>query len=422
MKHKMDLYERTKTETNRCYRPVTATARQMVYGTQIWKTYTIPKILHGIAAIPFSNNTFIKVETQQREFIRRFSRLPRHTHRAVLYGETNILPIQMEAEKRTINYLIHLLKLDDKNIVKLALNEQIDIYRNKPDKKTWYKHAIDCCQKYNINYEQLPSTLLVKQVIYNAWIQQYQQLLNATTLKYYKGKIYPKLNRELNFYTGGEFWLKAKAGALLLNSRTNSNCTRCNDGKIETLEHFLWTCKGNFINDQNRSILQQLWGLIPKTIEGLSKDDVIPLTETVFLELATEWLLSDNCHGQAINITGKIIKKFYNERPEILLYNSIIGNTRNNNEIHQVITYMDFTGNTNTEETRQSIDEDEDSGIIKTDTIGKTNTVDTMVVNHISIQGNANTGEPGMIGHETQIHGDANTDDPRIRIPSYRHR
>ena len=76
-------------------------------------------------------------------------------------------------------------------------------------------HAIKCCEKYKFNYEQNPSKLLVKQTIQKAWVSEYQQMLGATTLKYYRNKIYLKLNWALNFYTGGEFWLKAKAGALL---------------------------------------------------------------------------------------------------------------------------------------------------------------------------------------------------------------
>ena len=51
------------------------------------------------------------------------AKLPRHTHRSVLYGETDIIPVQIEAEKRTINYLSNLYKLNDNTIVKIALLE-----------------------------------------------------------------------------------------------------------------------------------------------------------------------------------------------------------------------------------------------------------------------------------------------------------
>ena len=131
------------------------------------------------------------------------------------------------------------------------------------------------------------------------------------------------------------------------------------------------------------------------------KQDVIPLEENDFLELATKWLLSDNCHGQAINITGKIIKKFYNARPEILLYNSIIGNTRNNNGINQLITSVGTIGNTNTDEPRPSMDDEKEIGTVQIDVNGESNAEEPRAVNHISIQGNANTGEPGMIGQKT---------------------
>ena len=309
----------------------------------------------------------------------------------------------MEAEKRTINYLIHILKLDDTNIVKSALKEQMETYRNKPEKKTWLRHAINCCIKYNINYELNPSSLLVKQIIHKAWISEYQQLLNATTLKYYRDKTYPKLNWELNFYTGGEFWLKAKAGALLLNSRTNSNCTRCNEGITETIEHLLWTCKANFNNEQNRKNLQLLWGFIPSIIEGISKQDEIPSEENDFLELATKWLLSDNSHGQAINISGKIIKKFYNERPEILLYNSIIGNTGNTGNTRNTngINHIEITGESNDEEPYHTV------------ITGNSNDEKLMANSQLSFHGNTNSGEPRMLGQAIQIHGNSNFGEPR---------
>ena len=331
-KHRMDLVEKTKKETGRCYRPATATARPTVYGTKIWKTYVIPKILHGIAAIPFSTNTFTKVETQQREFIRMISKLPRHTHRAVLYGETDILPIIMEAEKRTINYLIHLLKIDNNHIVKLVIQEQLQQYYSNPTKKSWLLHAINCCKRYDINFLLLQSPNIIKHTIRNKWILEYQEMIDtASTLKYYKQKLIPKLNNKLNLHTGGDFWLKAKSGSLLLNIRSNTICNRCKEGKIESLEHLLWLCKHNTEIVNIKQQILQLWGSLPLSIDGEVKPEYIPTQNCIYLELGTKWLLNDNLHGSLINLCGTILKKLYNLRPETILFATqihVVGHTK----------------------------------------------------------------------------------------------
>ena len=138
-----------------------------------------------------------------------------------------------------------------------------------------------------------------------------------------------------------------------------------------------------------------------------------------FLELATLWVLSDNSHGNAINITGKIIKKCYNARPEILLYQSLHGNirnTRNINGINHLITSVVITGNTNTEEPRISIDEEENKEITQIEVNGESNILKPGTDNHRTIHGNANYGEPRMIRQAIQVHGETNSEDPRTSI------
>ncbi len=63
--HKVRLTEITRKQTYKCYQPATSTSRPILYGSKIWKIYVTPKILHGIAAIIFSNETFKGVETQE---------------------------------------------------------------------------------------------------------------------------------------------------------------------------------------------------------------------------------------------------------------------------------------------------------------------------------------------------------------------
>jgi hypothetical protein len=68
-------------------------------------------------------------------------------HRYVLYGETELTPMIIQAEKRTITYLEHIQKLDLTNIVKYALLEQEETLLQKPETKNWLNHAYNCCNK-----------------------------------------------------------------------------------------------------------------------------------------------------------------------------------------------------------------------------------------------------------------------------------
>ncbi len=331
-KHKENLYNVTKRETGRCYRPAVTTARPITYGAQIWTVYVAPKVLHGIAAIPFKAYNFTKPETQQREYIRLISKLPRHTHRAVLYGETKIMPLMYEAEKRTINYLLHLMKLDNKNIVKLVLLEQLEIYNDNPSKQTWLQHAIKCCQKYGITYTDKITSYIVKDIVRKKWIIEYNEMMeDSPTLKYYKTKEIPYINKKLNLIAGGEYWIKAKSGCLLINNRKHTTCTRCTTSEIETLEHMLWLCPTNYIDNMLKKGLYELWGMLPPKLDIYSKTNIIPTISNEYIILSVQWILDDSTSGSIINVAGNIIKKIFKSRPETQEYNLYIRNSRSNN-------------------------------------------------------------------------------------------
>ena len=160
----------------------------------------------------------------------------------------------------------------------------------------------------------------------------------ASTLKYYKQKVIPKLNNKLNLHTGGDFWLKAKSGSLLLNIRSNTICNRCKEEKIESLEHLLWLCKHNNDIENIKQQILQLWDSLPLSIDGEVKPEYIPTKNCPYLELGTKWLLNDNMHGSLINLCGTILKKLYNLRPESILFATqihVVKNTKykkNNNK------------------------------------------------------------------------------------------
>ncbi len=324
-KHKLDLAERTRKETYRCYKPATVTSRPILYGTKIWKTYVIPKILHGIAAIPFSIETFRCIETQQREYIRTIARLPRGCNNMVLYGETGLIPMKMEAEKRTINYLAHIQKLNTDNIVKTVLLEQSEIYNNKNTSQIWLTHAIKCCNKYNIDYKNIPKKDIIKEIIQHSWILEYNTNLNESESlsTYYAEKTKPKINYKLNLQTGGDFWLKARSGCLILNYKTNQSCSRCDENALETTNHLLWECPNNIFLDNYEQHIQQLWKLLPSNINGHNKPEYNTCNDNErngYLILSTNFIFNDMVNGQIINIVGTMIKESYKIRPESLQY------------------------------------------------------------------------------------------------------
>jgi hypothetical protein len=185
-KYRADIIKNTRREASKCYIPARATARQILYGCKIWSTYAVPRILHGIAAIPYYKCQFDDAEKAEREYIRWISKQPRHTSLAALYGETNILPLTYIADKLTINYLYHIQKLNDDNMVKLIFLEMKSLYENTPSKTSWLKHAIKICEKYNLNPFMPQSKQHVRKTIYDTWIVYYKTLAeNKSSLVFY---------------------------------------------------------------------------------------------------------------------------------------------------------------------------------------------------------------------------------------------
>ena len=255
-KHKDNLEQRTRIEAIKCTGPSTATARQIMYGAKIWSTYAVPKLLHGIAAIPFNDKVFEKAEIEQRRFIRNISKLEEKTRIGVLYGETELKTLVHEAEKRAIKYLFHVQELPNSHLVKLVFEEQKEMLENNVEIETWLKNTVRICNKYNIEPFRKIKENDLKKKIDEKWLDHYKGLITGSTMKYYKNKKIPKINRGLNITNGGEYWLKAKAGALRLNNIYHTKCTRCDTNEEKTLEHFLWKCPNNVqhtIQDTNTS-------------------------------------------------------------------------------------------------------------------------------------------------------------------------
>ena len=137
--------------------------------------------------------------------------------------------------------------------------------------------------------------------------------------------------------------------------------------------------------------------------------------------MATLWVLSDKCHGNAINITGQIIKNFYNSRPEIILYQSLNGNIRNirirNTTNINGITPEEIIGTIHGEPLmiRQTDVQDEPNGqAIQVQE--ELHYEDPRTNNHGTIHGNANYDEPRVIEQSIHVQGETNFEYPRTDI------
>ena len=100
----------------------------------------VPRILHAIPVIKYNATLFNKLEVLQREYIRKITKLPMCMLTGALYGETEMMPIHYDADKRTLNYFLYTKELNLDTWVRHVLEEQYDCLYTKPNTKSWLKH------------------------------------------------------------------------------------------------------------------------------------------------------------------------------------------------------------------------------------------------------------------------------------------
>ena len=109
-------------------------------------------------------------------------------------------------------------------------------------------------------------------------------------------------------HTGGEYWIKAKAGSLLLNNKVDAYCSRCDSNKIETMSHLLWECESNIYLDKYEQNIQKLWSLLPTVYNNQLKPNYNICSDNdriKFLSACTDYLFNDKVSGHIINIIGR---------------------------------------------------------------------------------------------------------------------
>ena len=183
----------------------------------------------------------------------------------------------------------------------------------------WLSHAIKCCKNVNLDPFLLITKDKVKVHCKNNWNNEYIQMLQSHTLRFYKSKIIPSINNRLNLKIKGEYWLKAKSGCLLLNDRKHQICTRCNTGELEDLIHLIWKCPDNQ-NHKMIHLIKLLWDDIP-----FNKKFTITYNLSSYNELntVTEWLFTDKVPGILAQQVSTIVENLYKIRPEMIQYNLI---------------------------------------------------------------------------------------------------
>ena len=198
------------------------------------------------------------------------------------------------------------------------------------------KTLIKICNKYDIEPFRKIKECDLKKKINEKWLDQYKGLITGSTMKYYKNKVIPKINRGLNITNGGEYWLKAKAGALRLNNIHHMECTRCDTHTEETLEHFLWKCPNNVQHYTVREKFKDFWENLPNTsMNNNNKGNMPNQTSDEYITDITEWLLDDNVPGLYAQRLGHLIYSLLKIRPETINNRTI--NNPNRNEVYQHI-------------------------------------------------------------------------------------
>ena len=317
-RHKKNMTEILKQCSRMAYEPAAATARQVLYGTKIWTTYSVSRVLHGIAGIRYTKETFRPLEIIQNEFIRKISKLPLFTATAALYGETGLMPIRYEADKRTLSFYFYVRQLPDNAWASLVLQEQQEWLHAWKPKQFWLQHVQDMAQRYGIDMYKNKTKNQVKLIVHNHWLAEYVTMVETkSTLKNYDKKI-PRANPKVNITYGGAYWLKAKCGALMLNDRSHKHCTRCDNEQLEDINHLLWGCKSNLQEDSLKGKLLAIWKAIPPDINVAGK----PFWEIDkdIQDKATNWILSDIADGISIQQTGRMIETLWKLRPETVAY------------------------------------------------------------------------------------------------------
>ena len=232
---------------------------------RIWKTFVVPRLIHGLEVLVYDEKQVEKIETYQRTTMKQLQHLPPCCSNSVTYLLAGITPIIAELEKRTLTTFVRFIK--DKNSAEFhVIRRQLAI--KDLTSKSWTTHVRKLLQKFNLPsaFELLITTptkdkwkAIVKEAVKNfyldilvkeAMLQSSAKYINFNTCRLTAahniwGTVKPSARDVTRAMVkakllSGTYNLEGKR-ALFKKAGNAGLCPLCRDA-IESREHFLVIC------------------------------------------------------------------------------------------------------------------------------------------------------------------------------------
>ena len=149
-----DLIEDRVRKGNSCIVSAIALCSEVTLGTFTVQTllllykclYLAVTLYNSQAWSKLTNNDIASLQTNQLKFLKRIFHAPSSTPNAITFLETGTLPVIHEINIRRLNFLYHILTLEEKDPVKSVYEQQLE-YECEPN---WANDMIEVKAKYEI--------------------------------------------------------------------------------------------------------------------------------------------------------------------------------------------------------------------------------------------------------------------------------
>jgi hypothetical protein len=115
--------------------------------TKLWKTYIMPRLLHGME-IPGLNDAQVKkLETFQMDKLKHIMGLPDRTSNAAVLGLASVLPVQAELDRKVLTFFRNMIA-DSSSVEYKILLRQLAVKTN--DSSSWAIYLENILEKYSL--------------------------------------------------------------------------------------------------------------------------------------------------------------------------------------------------------------------------------------------------------------------------------
>ena len=251
---------------------------RVYYGDILWKTLALPSINYACSVWTCGSKSDIdQIENLQLQMARYILKAPRNTPSVALYGDLGWQTIRSMHDIQRIKYLARLSNLDMHRWPKLMLNALLNVNCNISQiRGKWLSTTREALRKCNMEYiiqcanTTDPHWLNTFKRIYRmechiVWNKSVRDKSSLNDYALFKDNVH--LERYLldkTDFHGSSIKFKARSNTLPLNYRIRKwsnnkegDCQLCNDGSIEDLRHFFFTCNSlNVIRSEEFVILE----------------------------------------------------------------------------------------------------------------------------------------------------------------------